>query len=106
MNRKMGDAASEEDANIRRIEGETAKRSKVVDRLLRIRKALGRPQYDKPIGPELPSRLRIINEGNAAAEAAPRSGRAKRKPINKRPGKGPGIKEKVFSMMAAQRRTR
>ena len=76
MSRKMEDSGAEEDANIRRIEGDTAKRSKVADRLLRIRKAMGKAQYDKPIGPELPSRPRVINEVNAAAEEAPEAGKA------------------------------
>jgi hypothetical protein len=100
MSRKMEDSGAEEDANIRRIEGETTKRSKVVARLLRIRKALGKPQYDKPIGPELPSRPRVINEVNAAAEEAPELPKARKKPIHKRPGRGPGIKEALFSMLA------
>ena len=100
MSRKMEEDGGDEEANIRRIEGETAKRSKVADRLLRIRKALGKPQYDKPIGPKPPSRGRVINEVNAAAEEAPELPKARRKPIYKRPGRGPGIKEALFSMLA------
>jgi hypothetical protein len=107
-------------------EGGNSRRLQALERLRNIILSRGGVMDPRDMGPHQAPRMTsrygpagLIEEGEPVTQArksvperrAPRprvelvrSPKANRKPINKRPGKGPGIKEKIFSMMANARR--